>query len=149
MVLLNAPTVSVHKSEIMLRRGKAFVRGKAVPFQSLCIIPGDTAAVSVHKSEIKLGTWVTSLGKLTKKLNCSCVIAPAKCGNSIFQRPCGDGHNAIQRENTCKEDTLQAGHVSGLFCLNHPRALNLDGDKNGAVGKADMTKSSGETTSSW
>src|SRR5262249_55253611 len=83
-------------------------------------------------------TWVTSLGKLTKKLNCSCVIAPTKCGNTIFQRPCGDGHNAIQRQNTCKEDTLQAGHVSGLFCLNHSRALNLHGDKNGAVGKADM-----------
>src|SRR5262245_53427429 len=85
MVLLNAPTVSVHKSEIMLRRGKALVRGKAVPFQSLCVILGDTAGVSVHKSEIKLGTWVTSLGKLTKKLNCSCIIAPAKCGERTVQ----------------------------------------------------------------
>src|SRR5262249_45637337 len=119
MVLLNAPTVSVHKSEILLRRGKALVRGEAIPFQSLCVILGDTAGVSVHKSEIKLGTWVTSLGKLTKKLNCSCIIAPTKCGDTIFQRPCGDGHNAIQRHNTCKEDTLQAGHVIGLFCLNH------------------------------
>jgi hypothetical protein len=78
MVLLNAPTVSVHKSEILLRRGRALVRGEAIPFQSLCVVLGDTAGVSVHKSEIKLGTWVTPLGKLTKKLNCSCIIAPAK-----------------------------------------------------------------------
>src|SRR5262245_4238193 len=99
MVLLNAPTVSVHKSEILLRRGQALVRRKAIPFQSLCVILGDTAGVSVHKSEIKLGTWVTSLGKLTKKLNCSRIIAPAKCGERTVQikRPCGDGHNAIQR----------------------------------------------------
>ena len=97
MVLLNAQTVRVHKSEIMLRSGKALVRGEAIPFQSLCVILGDAAGVSVHKSEIELGTWVSSLGKLTKRLNCSCIIAPAKCGDAIFQRPCGDGHNAIQR----------------------------------------------------
>src|SRR5262249_51700201 len=102
-----------HDPEIMLCSGESLVGRKAIPFQGLGEVLGDTAAIRIHETEIKLRPWVSLFGQRAKKSKGVCVVVSIKGSDSILQRPRDHLGGKAQHQND-RGDTALEDEVHGL-----------------------------------